>query len=139
MFIYRSGYNNYYSGSYYGYNYRPSNYRNIKDDLCTNNNSYDGIVYDKFYCPIEGFSEKETACCGLPGDQFCCNPSEKKYYGNKEDPMDAGNWFLVICLILVCGLVVWGIIHCMLNFFKKRKQDSDDGDTEGLTNNRITE
>ena len=52
--VYRSSFNNYASGSYYGYNYRPARYHNIVGELCTNNNNYDGIVYEKFYCPIEG-------------------------------------------------------------------------------------
>ena len=52
--VYRSSFNNYASGSYYGYNYRPARYQHIVGELCTNNNNYDGIVYEKFYCPIEG-------------------------------------------------------------------------------------
>ena len=43
--------------------------------MCTNYNDYGGIVLGQFYCPIEGFSRTETACCGISGDQYCCYPT----------------------------------------------------------------
>jgi len=39
-----------------GYNYRPAGYSTIKNGgICSNNQSYNGIVFGKFKCPKRGF------------------------------------------------------------------------------------
>ncbi len=41
-------------GVFYGYNYR-SNHGSNNGDTCVNNLEFDGIVYGKFICPVEGW------------------------------------------------------------------------------------
>ena len=39
------------------YNTRPGNYSQLRGSVCTNYiDYYDGVVFEKFFCPIEGFS-----------------------------------------------------------------------------------
>ena len=45
--------NNYQSGYYYDYNYR-NGYENVNGSLCSNNQTYDGVIFGQFICPIEG-------------------------------------------------------------------------------------
>ena len=65
---------NYETGYFFDYNYRPGNYSNIDGSLCTNDQEYEGIVFSKMKCPIEGFSVEAVLCCDVPGQQFCCVP-----------------------------------------------------------------
>lgn len=104
----RAPYNNYAQGSYYGYNYRPTSYNNIKGSLCTNYNDYSGITLGQFYCPIEGFSRYETACCGIAGDEYCCSPNER-HNGNTS------GYFGFIGIIVVLFLIVITIILVFVN------------------------
>jgi len=69
-----NNYHNYETGDYYGYNYRPGDYKNIDGSVCTNNLTYEEIVFSKIKCPIEGFSLDAIVCCDEPGQQFCCVP-----------------------------------------------------------------
>jgi hypothetical protein len=59
---------------FYGYNYRPANYSSINGSICSNNQSYNGVIFGKFKCPIEGFDLDETECCDANDKQFCCKP-----------------------------------------------------------------
>ena len=105
-------YNNYRSGSYYGYHYGyydQDTYTPVQGEMCTNYNDYDGIVYEHFYCPIEGFRRDEKYCCGAEGSEYCCD-----YSAYKSDK-DIGGGFrrmiiFVVCSLLVVLLVVIGII-----------------------------
>jgi hypothetical protein len=75
--------NNYQSGYYNNYNYRPQHY--AQGSLCKNYANYDGVVYGQFYCPIEGFNAEDTRCCGPPNEQYCCNHRDYQYDNNYPD------------------------------------------------------
>ena len=42
-------------GVFYGYKYRPDTYSEISGETCLNNLEFDGIVYGRFKCPVEGW------------------------------------------------------------------------------------
>ena len=44
------------SGMYDDYNYRPDKYNSTVGEICENNSEYDGVVFGKFMCPIEGIN-----------------------------------------------------------------------------------
>lgn len=73
-------YNHYHTGYYYGYRYRSNGYEKINGSVCSNNQTYDGIIYGQFVCPIDGFKATETECCGEVGEQFCCEEDTSYYY-----------------------------------------------------------
>ena len=46
-----------------------------------NNQSYNGIVFGKFKCPIRGFDLDETECCDKASNkQFCCKHVVSFFY-----------------------------------------------------------
>ena len=49
-------YHNYKSNVLNDYNYRPEQYSTVMGETCTNNLEFDGIVYGKFMCPVEGLN-----------------------------------------------------------------------------------
>ena len=51
---YNPAYHNYKSGVLNDYNYRPDEYSTVMGETCTNNLEFDGIIYGKFMCPVEG-------------------------------------------------------------------------------------
>ncbi len=72
-------YHNYEKGYYFDYNYRSENYSNIDGSICKNNQEYEGIVFHKIKCPVEGFSVDAVLCCDEPGQQFCCVPAKNSF------------------------------------------------------------
>jgi hypothetical protein len=130
----KSGYgshnHNYQSGLYNGYNYRPGDYNQVRGSVCTNYLEYDGIVYGQFICPIEGFELDETACCGLPREQFCCRPGSQQQqqnidnsfnndYNRVDKPKRSGGFLAIIIILLLFSLL---ILFCVALFccFKKK-------------------
>jgi len=69
---------------------------------------------DQFYCPIEGFSSFETACCGTPGDQYCCSPVSQHRH-----TMSAGFGYIAFIIISIIIIVV--IVLVFINFRSKKK------------------
>ncbi len=112
-----STHNDVLGGLYYEYNYRSGIYQNILGELCTNDNNYDGVIYEKFICPIEGFSYEETSCCGRLGDQFCCNLKRKNYF--LKNISKSSNLALIafyISIVVLCFIAK--CIYCFNIVFK---------------------
>lgn len=44
--------------------------------VCTNRQSYDGFMFNRFYCPLPqntGMNQQDRFCCGIANYQYCCN------------------------------------------------------------------
>jgi len=95
---------------YYKYTYRSNEYSLIDGSFCTNNQSYDGIIYGRFQCPIEGFEATEKECCGLEGEQFCCEKKEKTSWDI---------WDILILIFIFSSIFICGFGNCIYNLYKK--------------------
>lgn len=51
---------------------------------CYNDDEYNGIVFGKFTCPMNGFRYDETECCGFSYQQYCCSPREANLHRERE-------------------------------------------------------
>ena len=126
---------NYEQGSYNNYKYRPESY--LKGNICKNYIEYDGIVLGKFYCPIEGYDQDETECCGYLNEQYCCKPIKPK---NKEDKFVLFKSYYIIIISIVFGLLFSiGIGVAIFFMCKARIKAKDDLNNNGEKGNLTDE
>ena len=100
------------TGYYYNYNYRSGNNSKIDGSICTNNQPYEGIIFGKIKCPVNGFEENAVLCCDEPGQQYCCAPLN-------------GLSNLSIILI-VLGIVLSILVACLASYSCKKCKESYD-------------
>lgn len=134
-------------GVYNDYNYRSA-YTSLSGTTCENNVNYDGVIFGKIICPVEGFDYFATYCCGPPLQQYCCTQSEFMEYGEKgffkyEEPetrrpefYETKNKshhksviFIILGIVLGVGLLIAIIIliSCILcSYFKGKPKDGYD-------------
>jgi len=70
---------------------------------------------DQFYCPIEGFSREETACCGVAGDQYCCSPLSQYQHSGSS------NGFGYMAFIFIVVIIIIVVVLVFINFKKKQR------------------
>ena len=132
---YNPAFHNYQTGILNDYQYRPDQYSTVTGQTCTNNLEFDGIIYGKFMCPVEGYDLSSTYCCGKSNEQYCCTLQEKqqenpeyKSGGSLYDeqytnpnPKDQSVWLMVLVYIIPPVLLFSciGVAICM--FCKKER------------------
>jgi len=100
--------NDYQNGVMYGYNYRPADYSTITNgSLCSNNQVYNGIIFGKFKCPIEGYDLDEFECCDKADQQFCC----------KTSILLASTMLFNIIIAVVCSMLLCVLIPIVIVVF----------------------
>ena len=95
---------------YYKYSYRSNEYSLIEGSKCTNNQSYDGIIYGQFQCPIEGFDVNEKECCGEEGEQFCCSLAQSS--------SGSSFWIWIVVLVIFVSILLAVFVNITYNFLK---------------------
>jgi hypothetical protein len=112
-------------GFYNNYNYREK-YNSIKGSICINYLEYNGIVFGKFYCPIEGFSKEDTECCGLEREQYCCSKTEalefQTRYNEEVNKEKTKQIYTIIALVCVILLFLFLISFSICLFFSCKKR-----------------
>lgn len=101
------------------YNYRSGHYAHLRGDTCFNNYKYDGYTFGYFECPIEGYSYFDTACCGLPGEQYCCSQmehnNERQWRHNNNNQnihpqiytgKKTNLWYILVPLFLIFAIAI---------------------------------
>ena len=113
-YLMKDGHHNhdYQNGYYNDYNYRPAKYSSIKGTICKNYLEYNGIIFGKFYCPIEGFSLEDTECCGRDNEQYCCLKSTSNSEKSLKDTI-AENPVYVFLLILTPAILFIVFVLCL--------------------------
>lgn len=103
------------SGYYYDYDYR-SDYSQVNGSICTNNQTYDGIIYGQFVCPIEGFKPEDTYCCGTEGEQFCCGSSSGYDF--------VGIVFIIIGILVLVGFAGFNLFYNKFKYLFHCKKET---------------
>lgn len=128
-------YHTYKAGILNDYNYRPHDiYGTTQGETCTNNLEFEGIVFGRFICPIEGYDLSAAYCCGgkhrSRNEQFCCNLQEKLKEDPSQNSKDKGfltifndDYIQITILAIVVPLILLsciGISICIICTQKKR-------------------
>jgi hypothetical protein len=130
----RKGFNthDFNEGLYNNYEYRSDKFSLIKESLCKNYLEYNGIVFGQFYCPIEGFNEDDTKCCGIEKEQYCCGQIEYLKFHNKyqenANKTHVGLIVFIIFLVIFIILLLVGLgvlIYCLLKKHLYKQVNTD--------------
>lgn len=116
-------------GKYNDYNYRPGDNVNLNGSkICSNYLEYGGVVFGKHICPIEGYSQESTECCGSINEQYCCElvePSNEKLEKSRPKNPYLMYYYLLIFMPALLFIVIMGLVVCIARS-KYKLVDCDD-------------
>lgn len=102
-------------GYFNDYNYKPDQYSNVTGLMCSNYLEYGGVIFGKFYCPIEGYSLASTKCCGEINEEHCCEPIAISKKATQEN-----SHFIYFYLLIIISIVLFVLILLALILITKK-------------------